>query len=72
MNTAAFALFALIPTLIGPLPAPEKTISAKICSGTRTRAIDIPVGPGKPQLPEPCEAKGCHAGSCRKRFDLAQ
>lgn len=72
MNTALFALLSLIPVTIGPLPTGEKTISAKICSGTQTITIDIPVDPKEPQLPQPCEAKGCHAGSCRKRFDLAQ
>ena len=72
MNAAAFALLSLLPIVIGPSPAPAKTISTKKSSGARTLTIDIPITPDKPELPKPCETKGCHAGSCRKRFDLAQ
>lgn len=69
MNLAAIAgLLALVPFSVGPLPEQAASITARLCSGG---TVKIPVKRRQP--PDvPCLAKGCHAGSCRKRFDLAQ
>ncbi|MFA6219774.1 MAG: hypothetical protein WC692_08335 [Erythrobacter sp.] len=76
MNRAvAFALAALLPAAIGPLPAQARSITALLCTGDgTTRSVEIPldVPMNDAPAPPPCHAKGCHAGSCRKRFDLAQ
>jgi hypothetical protein len=67
-NALTLALFALLPLAIGPLPAAQDSITAAICGGG---TIEIPIE--RDQQPQPpCAAKGCHAGSCRKKFDLAQ
>jgi hypothetical protein len=67
-----FALAALLPVALGPLPAKGRSITAVICSGNGgSLLIEIPIDEDTPAQP-PCSAKGCHAGSCRKRFDLAQ
>ncbi|QKG72127.1 hypothetical protein [Erythrobacter mangrovi] len=69
---ALLALFALLPVALGPLPAQARSITAFICSGDGiSRSIEIPIDDQAP-FPPPCSAKGCHAGSCRKRFDLSQ
>jgi len=71
-RTVLFGLAALLPFAIGPLPVQARSITALICSGDGiTRSIDIPIDNDAP-APPPCSAKGCHAGSCRKRIDLAQ
>ena len=62
-----FALAALIPVLIGPLPAEEEAITAKLCNGG---TITIPVGDGTPRQDENCHPKGCHAGTCREKNEL--
>jgi hypothetical protein len=65
MNLALpLALAALIPVLIGPLPASGETITAQLCNGG---TITIPVGDGAPAEDSPCHPKGCHAGTCRER-----
>lgn len=73
MKTAALALFAIAPLVIGPLTAAAQgrstVITAQLCSGG---TLDIPIPGENPQAPEPCHEKGCHAGSCRKKFDPAQ
>lgn len=70
MNPAGYAILALVPIMIGPPPAQASSIEAALCNGG---TISIPLrGGGKPELPEPCPMKGCHAASCRKKFDLAQ
>jgi hypothetical protein len=69
MNGCTLALLALIPMITGPLPEAEKSITAGLCSGG---TITIPLG-NRDQEPErDCVQKACHAGNCRKQFDLAQ
>jgi len=59
----AFALAALVPVLIGPLPADSVSLTAQMCGGAE---ITIPLG--KPSDDKPgCHPKGCHAGTCRER-----
>lgn len=60
----AFALAALVPVMIGPLPAQAETITAKLCNGG---TITIPLGNGAPRNDGPCHPKGCHAGTCREK-----
>jgi hypothetical protein len=60
----AFALAALVPVMIGPLPAQAETITAKLCNGG---TITIPLGDDAPAQDENCHPKGCHAGSCREK-----
>ena len=62
------ALCALLPLALGPLPTAETNITVKLCGGG---FAEIPIKHKSPPAP-PCHAKACHAGSCRKRFDLAQ
>ncbi|MBX7540918.1 hypothetical protein [Qipengyuania sphaerica] len=61
-------LLALLPLALGPLPVAEKSIKAGLCQGG---SVEIPLKRKAPPEP-PCNAKACHSGSCRKRFDLAQ
>ncbi len=61
-----FALAALVPVLIGPLPAQSTVITARLCNGG---TITIPVGDGSPAQDENCHPKGCHAGTCREKND---
>ena len=73
MNAALFALAALVPAVLGPLPAPGTSVTALLCGAdgvTRAVTIDIPREPADED--DPCRTKGCHAGNCRKRFDPAQ
>ncbi|MAW89553.1 MAG: hypothetical protein CL574_00375 [Altererythrobacter sp.] len=64
------AILALVPLVVGPaeLPSTSVSISAKLCSGG---TIDIPIKRRERPVPS-CPEKACHAGSCRRRFDLAQ
>ena len=59
----AFALAALVPVMVGPLPAQAETITARLCNGG---TITIPLGDDAPAQDENCHPKGCHAGSCRE------
>lgn len=68
MNAALFALAALVPAMIGPLPQSERSITLGLCNGG---AVSIPL-PARKDTPAPCAQKGCHAGCSRKRFDPAQ
>ena len=61
-----FALAALVPVLIGPLPAHRTVITARLCNGG---TITIPVGDSSPAQDENCHPKGCHAGTCREKND---
>lgn len=73
MNAAPFALAALVPAILGPLPAPGTSVTALLCGAdgiTRLVTIDIPREPDGQE--DGCRTKGCHAGNCRKRFDPAQ
>lgn len=69
MNPALLALGALVPLMIGPLPAAERSITARLCNGA---SIVIPIERREEPAPAPCPQKGCHAACHRKRFDLAQ
>ena len=67
--TPAFALAALIPVLIGPLPVastalPGITLQGKLCGG---ETIAIPLGRQDSPDQSPCHPKGCHAGTCRSK-----
>jgi hypothetical protein len=65
MNALPYAILALIPVMVGPLPAQADTITAKLCNGG---TITIPLGDGEtPSQDENCHPKGCHAGSCREK-----
>lgn len=66
MNTALlFALAALVPVLIGPLPAQSASITARLCNGG---TITIPLGDGDvPADDGDCHPKACHAGNCREK-----
>jgi hypothetical protein len=59
-----FALLTLVPVLIGPLPAENAAITAKLCDGG---TITIPLGDGAPVDDGACHPKGCHAGTCRPK-----
>ena len=69
MNAALLplALAALVPVMIGPLPAQSATITARLCNGG---TITIPVGDGAPAQDRECHPKGCHAGTCRPKDEL--
>ena len=68
MNAALpFALAALIPALIGPLPAESTAITAKLCNGG---TITIPRGDDAPADDRNCHPKACHAGNCRAKAGL--
>ncbi len=58
------ALAALVPVMIGPLPAePGAVIVAHLCNGG---TITIPLGKDTPGPERGCHPKGCHAGTCRE------
>ncbi len=70
MNPAILGLIAMVPLMVGSQPTDEKSLVAALCNGG---TISIPLRDGdKRELPQPCQMKGCHAGTCRKKFDLAQ
>ena len=69
MNPAIPALAALLPLIVGPLPAQERSLTARLCNGG---TIEIPIEGRDDPAPPPCPQKGCHAACNRKRFDLAQ
>ena len=67
MSAAALpiALAALLPVMIGPLPAQQQAITARLCNGG---TITIPMDDGDaPAEDRQCHPKGCHAGNCRER-----
>lgn len=68
MKTGLFALAAIVPASVGPLPTPTITIKAEVCGGGMV-AIRFP---GRAPLEAPCHAMGCHAARTRKLFDRAQ
>jgi hypothetical protein len=64
MNLLAIAVAALVPVMIGPLPAdPGRTLTMHLCNGG---TITIPIGDSTPQQDRACHPKGCHAGACRE------
>lgn len=58
-----FALAALLPVLIGPMPAQTAMLTAQLCGGG---TITIPLGRDDKDKPD-CNPKACHAGNCRER-----
>lgn len=68
MNPSTFGLLALAPLILGPLPAEEQVLVTSLCADGGTQTIEIPLGPSEPALPEPCEAKACHAASRSKNL----
>ncbi len=59
----AFAVSALFPVLIGPLPAENTVLVAQLCGGG---TITIPLEK-KGKDTSDCHPKACHAGNCRER-----
>jgi hypothetical protein len=64
MSALTLALAALLPVMLGPLPAQSTAITAKLCNGG---TITIPLGNDAPADDGQCHPKGCHAGSCREK-----
>lgn len=70
---ALIGLFALMPVAIHPAQAAAshpRSMTSLVCSGDGlTRRMAIPVNGDQPPSKDdrPCSAKGCHAGSSRKR-----
>ena len=50
------ALAALVPVMVGPMPAESATITARLCNGG---TVTIPVGDGTPAQDRDCHPKGC-------------
>lgn len=71
MRATVLALFALLPTMVGPLPQVEKAsaITARLCNGG---TMTIPFPAKRKGSPAPGPHKGCHAGTWRKRIDPSQ
>lgn len=63
MNAAALAAFALLPMMLGQLPAQASQLTLRLCAGG---SIVLPLDRRDKQDEAPCAAKGCHAASCRK------
>lgn len=73
ISSSIIATFALIPAMAGSPPqvaeAAENGLHLLLCGGG---VIAVPMDrPHEPAM-QPCCAKGCHAGSKRKRFDPEQ
>ena len=66
MNPAALAWLAVVPLTTGPLPAEERALVVRLCSGD---ALSIPLNDSSDEQPSapPCPQQGCHSGTCRKR-----
>jgi hypothetical protein len=62
------AILALVPVMIGPLPAGDdgSSLTAVLCNGG---TIEIPLGDNDQPAPADCHPKGCHAGTCRGKGD---
>lgn len=69
MIAPLLGLVAMVPMMLGSPPAQEKSLVAALCNGG---TINIPLKDDERDQPEPCQMKACHAGTCRKKFDLAQ
>lgn len=65
----SLAALALVPAMVGPLPAAAAGLVVPLCGGG---AVSVPTGPSEPPGPVqgPCCAKGCHTS--RKRLDRTQ
>lgn len=66
-----FAALALLPAMVGPLPAAAQSLTVALCNGG---SLTIPAGGSAPLggSQGPCCAKGCHSGQSRKRLDKSQ
>lgn len=70
MRIELYAVAALAPAMVGPLPASADTITAQLCNGG---SIVIPIKRDGEKEPErDCRFQACHAGTCRKRALLTQ
>lgn len=67
------ALLALLPATLDAKAPATFTLVAATCGGSQ-HALPIPVAPSAPtkQDGQPCCAKACHTGSCRKRIQRAR
>lgn len=65
------SLLALLPAALNAKAPASVTILAATCDGAE-HALTIPIAPAPPSRPDgqPCCAKACHTGSCRKRLQL--
>lgn len=66
MIAPTFALVALMPAMLGPLPETEQVLVVKLCADGGIAQLAIPIGNDEPDRPDPCHSKGCHAASSRK------
>ena len=63
-----FGLVALLPAAFGPVTGLASPLVAFLCSGDgHSRSITLPLKPALPGNSDLCCAKGCHAGSSKKR-----
>ena len=72
MSSFAFPLAALLPLIIGPLPAEAMSLTATLCASGETIVLTLPMRTGGEDEPGACLQKGCHAGCSRKRLDRSQ
>ena len=66
MNSAAFALCALVPLIAGTSPhdASAQSLTVALCNGGEI-TIDLGL---RDEAPKPdCHQKACHAGACREK-----
>ncbi|MBY6218070.1 hypothetical protein [Qipengyuania aquimaris] len=71
MNSLLLAVSALVPAMIGPLPAEERTLTVTLCGSGKV--IEIDLGDPAPVDGEgACHQSGCHAGCSRKKIDRGQ
>ncbi|MHA7819377.1 MAG: hypothetical protein ACX930_07005 [Erythrobacter sp.] len=59
-----FAILALVPLAIGPLPQDDRTLTISLCLGGE---IIIPLDGGEKKQDRDCHQQACHAGSCREK-----
>lgn len=62
------ALVAILPAMVGPLPASARVLHVRLCAGG-VATIPIPL---RESPAAPCLQKGCHAGCNRRRNDPEQ
>lgn len=63
------ALAALLPLATGPLPQPERELTASLCLGGE---VTIPLGKRDEEPARDCKLTACHAVSNRERVDRDQ
>ncbi|MDZ4276081.1 MAG: hypothetical protein U0995_08590 [Erythrobacter sp.] len=67
MSAAAlpYAITALVPVLIGPLPVDSQSMTVPLCNGG---TLTIPLGDSEaPMDNRQCHPSGCHAGTSREK-----